>query len=141
MNEEKQQQLFKEFPVLFRKRNDVIDKKSPYWPIQTGIHCGEGWFEIIHDMCTKLQRLNELENPAEPCKIFQIKEKFGTMSFYTHHASEIQRDVIRAGEMRTCTTCEECGKNAYLRKSKMWIHTLCTEHAKASGYKLEDWET
>jgi len=141
MTPENQKKLFDEFPVLFRQRNTDGTKNRPYWPIETGIACGDGWFEIVHDICSKLQKLNELEQLAEPCKVFQIKEKFGTMCFYTHHASEIQRDVIRAGEMRTCSTCEDCGSNSgRLRKSKMWLHTLCPEHAKEAGYKLEDWE-
>ncbi|MEM4379906.1 MAG: hypothetical protein QXL01_04380 [Thermoplasmatales archaeon] len=141
MKPELQEALYAKYPVLFRKVQDK-GQKSPYWPIECGIACNDGWYNLIDEICTKLDKLSKLEDNKSELIIFQIKEKFGTTCFYVEGATEIQRDVISANTMRSGGICEKCGGYGRLRREGWyWIRTLCTKHAKEMGYKLESFET
>ena len=63
-------------------------------------------------------------------EVVQVKEKFGTLRFYTGGGYD---DVIGAyiafAENLTALTCEECGAPGKLRRGG-WVRCLCDEHAK-----------
>lgn len=59
----------------------------------------------------------------------QIKEKFGTLRFYTTGGDEYTSGVVRMAESLSCVTCEVCGKPG-MTSGKGWIKTTCEEHTK-----------
>jgi len=60
----------------------------------------------------------------------QIKEKFGSLRFYTRNTSMGQNDVISFAESLSHKICEECGAmKDVLTYTCGWNHTLCPVHA------------
>ena len=67
----------------------------------------------------------------------QIKEKFGTLRFYTGGGDQYTNGVLAMAECMSAVTCEECGDRGKVRTSG-WHRTLCDEHAVAAGYSIEE---
>ena len=57
----------------------------------------------------------------------QVKEKFGTLRFYTTVANERQDAAIAFAESLSGHICEVCGDRGR-RRSTGWIQTLCNTH-------------
>ena len=65
--------------------------------------------------------------------VAQVKEKFGTLRYYTSGSNDKIRQLIHDAEERSAETCEVCGKPGKLITGG-WLKTLCTKHnEKASG--------
>lgn len=58
----------------------------------------------------------------------QVKEKFGTLRFYTDSGNEFIDGVIRMAENMSAVTCETCGNAGKLR-GMGWRYVACNEHA------------
>lgn len=58
----------------------------------------------------------------------QVKEKFGTLRFYTDISDEYIDGVIQMAEYMSAVTCETCGNLGKLR-GVGWLYTACDEHA------------
>lgn len=135
MKQENQDQLLKDFPLLFG--HIANDEQKRHSITRFGLECGDGWYELIYKLCEDLEK--EIEQlPQESrsqYRVFQIKEKFGTLRFYlvSHRNTKIQR-LIYAAEKKSAKICEICGvSDACLRKKSGWYKTLCDEHAE--GYE------
>lgn len=59
----------------------------------------------------------------------QVKEKFGTLSFYYGGGDKYTSGLISMAESMSGITCEVCGSPGTLR-GKGWVQTLCDAHAK-----------
>lgn len=85
---------------------------------------GPGWQDILLPV---LEFANKHKIP-----IFQVKEKFGALRIYEAHVppaiSEEWWELVRAAEVKSLETCEECGKPG-LPRGGGWIQTLCDAHA------------
>ena len=57
----------------------------------------------------------------------QIKEKFGTLRFYTSGGDRLIDGMIWFAESMSGRICETCGNSGKLRNSG-WLVTLCDEH-------------
>jgi hypothetical protein len=57
----------------------------------------------------------------------QVKEKFGTLRFYTSGGDDYTRGVEAMAEAMSGVTCETCGKPGTTGGGG-WITTLCEEH-------------
>lgn len=102
------------------------DENNPYgFPCE----CGDGWFELIYELCDKLNELY-LQNNVDPAEIqiLQIKEKYGGLRFYTGGLIDGGHDIIYTYEEQSYEICEVCGKPGKIRDGR-WIQTLCNEHA------------
>lgn len=62
--------------------------------------------------------------------VSQVKEKFGTLRFYTHGATDEQYAYINFAECMSVCTCEVCGARGR-RRGYSWVTTRCQEHADA----------
>lgn len=60
--------------------------------------------------------------------VVQVKEKFGTLRFYTHGATEQQYTYIDFAEHISGSICERCGSPGKVRGGS-WLTTLCAKHA------------
>jgi len=103
----------------FYERFKFIKKgKTPQDWFFFGFECGDGWFDLLWDLCLKLEEL-KFEG-----KVQQVKEKFGGLRFYVDGATDEQWKVIEEAEAKSYKTCETCGQSGKVG-GKGWIATLC----------------
>lgn len=57
----------------------------------------------------------------------QVKEKYGTLRFYTNFSDEYVDGLIAMAESMTAVTCQECGNLGKVR-GLGWIYVACDEH-------------
>ena len=140
MREELDKKLVKAFPLLYGDRSA---------PMQSTSMCcgfpGDGWFDIIWDLSSKLEPLiqkcidEEQDTELYP-KAFQVKEKFGGLRFYMTCGSREIFDLINETEVLSHKTCEECGKPGEERGGG-WIHTHCDDcHENWDKIRSKRWE-
>lgn len=73
---------------------------------------------------------------VEDVQVVQVKEKYGTLSFYVNNYNEKIRGYIEfAGLMSGCT-CETCGLPGKPTTSR-WIKTMCPK-CESERYKLKE---
>ena len=96
-----------------------------------GCECGEGWYQLLHNLCRELLTLFDKNNvDAEQFRVLQVKEKFGALRFYYSVSllpedlhTEIRR-IINKYENISKTTCERCGQPGKLMGDH-WISVRC----------------
>jgi len=86
-----------------------------------GIEVGDGWFSLIDEMCSQLEKL-----ATEDVYFVQIKEKFGGLRAYLNWQTEAMDEAIRQAECESERTCEACGKPG-TQNGGGWISTLCED--------------
>ena len=145
MKKELQEKLFEKYPNIFKQKDLSPQETAMCW----GIGCGDGWFNLLDQLCGEIQ--NRVENvnrqirhknsnrpvtivPTKSEKLFceatQVKEKFGSLRFYTIGGDDFIDGVVSLAESLSCVTCSECG-NALKKDGppnyRGWIYTLCPE--------------
>lgn len=116
MSPDLESKILDRFPKMFPGRKLAID---------FGICVGDGWYDIVNDLCERIQKHIDTFH-VDQITVVQIKEKFGTLRFYTDHGNETVRNFIDEAEKKSETTCEDCGKPGVLRNSG-WLRTLCDD--------------
>jgi len=116
MKSELQKKLYDRFPHMFRGRDKSIQESLMPFVFE----CGDGWFDILWRLCEDIEKLT----PLEEFEVSQVKEKFGTLRFYTWRSTdEIEKRICKA-ERESAKTCEWCGEYGH-RRNKEWIVTMC----------------
>jgi hypothetical protein len=139
MKSELELELVKKYPKILR------DYKGD--PMQTCMACGvehdDGWYKLLDNCMEKLQYFCDLcSKDGEEVQVVanQIKEKFGTLSFYTsvygadNIQSDIIDDIISEAERKSAYTCEVTGEHGEACKRGGWYRTLCYEQARKDDY-------
>lgn len=123
MKKELQEKLFHKYPKIFRQRTLPMTETAMCW----GIDTGEGWYFLIDTLCELLQW--DIDKNGHPqIEASQVKEKFGTLRFYTNGSNERQEGYINFAEYLSGFICEECGSNKDVKQSKgVWIYTRCSD--------------
>lgn len=80
----------------------------------------------------KNAKMREVKEPIPQVIAVQVKEKFGTLRFYTDGGNEVTYAMISMAESMSARTCEKCGAPGKLR-GKTWLYTACDEHT-------EEWD-
>lgn len=78
MDKEKEKELLERYPDIFQDYHKDITQSCMPW----GICCGNGWYDIIDNLCsgvTELSKGKDIQLIAD-----QVKEKFGGLRFYYH---------------------------------------------------------
>lgn len=90
-----------------------------------GLECADGWFQLLWDLCLELEQLGV----PEDFEIYQIKEKFGGLRFYTSGSSIEAYNAVEQAEKRSYEICEECGstEGVTVAAPRGWITTKCAE--------------
>lgn len=83
-----------------------------------------GWFVKLFQMDI---RYKPSKVPRSQVVADQVKEKFGTLRFYTHGGDDYTRGVIDFAEMLSAYICEDCGRfdETVATNSRGWIRTTC----------------
>lgn len=125
MKKELQDKLVSYFPSLY------IEKSwdSFYSPMAFGFCVGDGWFDIIWNLSTKIDSIIKglPENERHLHRVVQVKEKFGGLRFYmsVNHV-EIEKAIDEATRL-SLITCEKCGKPGKMDSNGGWFQTICNE--------------
>jgi len=120
MKPELDKQLCDKFPILYRDRGASMQETCMCWGFP-----GSGWFNLIHDLSQKLEIIAASQPDNEHrLKATQVKEKFGTLRFYTNYSSPEIDNAIREAEKLSAITCEQCGEPGSVRRGG-WVVTMC----------------
>jgi len=136
MKEELEKKLFDKYPEIFVQKDLPMTQTCMCW----GISCGDGWYNIIDNLCSMIMNHNRnlnrsIEYDIEKGKATeadlvpviqatQVKEKFGGLRFYTNSTDEYVEGLVGMAEAMSECTCEECG-NIGSQNENGWIVTLC----------------
>ncbi|WP_312938407.1 hypothetical protein [Stutzerimonas nitrititolerans] len=124
MQEPKKERLCQRYPVIFKHhRKSMADAPQPW-----GVICGDGWFDLLDTLCAQLQFATDRHGAPQVVAV-QVKEKFGTLSFYCKDANEAQRGMIAMAAAMSARLCERCGQPGQtLVDNGLW-QTRCQAHA------------
>jgi len=121
--------IIKKYPKIFK------DYKGN--PGRVNWSCPKGWWQILDWLCGSIQsyidntRRYDKEKkdwcPPDQVECVQVKEKFGSLRFYTvYHDKEVE-GMIKMAEYMTLQTCQDCGSHESLGETKGWISVLCED--------------
>jgi hypothetical protein len=132
MNSENTKRIIDACPSLFvdvERQRDNMAKGIMFNPIAFGFECGDGWAELLVELCQKIQlHLNTLTSKqVENILVLQVKEKYGTLRFYVSVHDDVLEKYIRDAEEKSANTCEVCGKPGKVL-GEYWLFTACDEH-------------
>jgi hypothetical protein len=119
MKKELEDQIISIAPYMYR----YAGWDNPHLSLMCfGFECGDGWFDILKHLTEEITKVD----PYKECKVFQVKEKYGTLRFYIEDGNDEIDKLIENAEKKTLVTCEECGKIGTLRTDRWWRVT-CDE--------------
>jgi len=114
--------LIKKYPMLFERAALPMNQTCMCW----GIECGDGWYDLLDDLCKKLTDLiMQLdEDDRKNFEADQVKEKFGGLRFYMTCSTDEMEELIVEAEHLSERTCERCGAPGEIR-GEGWIMCRC----------------
>lgn len=99
----------------------LLDRIPEEWG--KDIRFGPGWDDLVLELDAAIAAVKP------QYVIYQMKEKFGGLRFYTDHDGETGiRRLIEEAERKSITICETCGAPGTPR-GNYWKYTACDEHA------------
>jgi hypothetical protein len=104
------------------------------------IGVGRGWHPIVTALDRKLTDLDR------GYRVLQVKEKLGTLRYYwepdeTNRRQGVRDEgerFVRAAELLSARTCEECGGAGSLVQRRGWLRMLCGACASTRGYEATE---
>jgi hypothetical protein len=75
----------------------------------------------------RINLMQDVEEEFPQVEVTQVKEKFGTLRFYTSLGDDYIYGAIAMAESMSAVTCETCGKPGKLFTYGWW-HVACDEH-------------
>lgn len=94
MKIEKQNELYKKYPDMFREKN-LSEKESC---MAFGLEIPDEWYDLIDSLCDLIKYHCEFNN-LEPIVIKQVKEKFGSLRFYYSGGDDYIRGSVTLAEI------------------------------------------
>lgn len=87
----------------------------------------------------EIKRNQPRQVPEAPHQVVasQIKEKFGTLSFYYNGGDDYIRGLVSMAEGFSSRTCENCG-NPGRRRGTGWLYTACDMHTKPEDLDIQE---
>lgn len=114
------------YPKLFVNRHKDMTETCMCW----GFSCGDGWFNIINQLCLNIQHHLDWKNKdsdvVPQVVVDQVKEKFGTLRFYYSGGDEYIHGLVSMAESMSGVTCERCGNLAEVQAEGGWLRAICT---------------
>ena len=140
MDKELQNKLFEKYPSIFVEKDLPVSKSC----MGRGIETGNGWYDIIDDLCGTLLWIEKKSGIKMVAK--QVKRKFAALRFYLPCDSEIDKGncdkadferwmliattFLDGYERSSSHTCEYCG--CYIEEKIVdaltgWHYAACKE--------------
>jgi hypothetical protein len=121
MKLELEQKLIKKYPKILAD----INKSPQETLICFGCECGDGWYKLLDSLFKALQRTVDEDKEPQPV-VFQVKEKWGSLSVYLMSGTKTQYALIDMASDLSTKICENCGdmRNVKLRQGG-WLHNFC----------------
>ncbi len=93
------------------------------------IECDKGWDSILENLCNCIQDYITRNTLAKDFDVTQVKEKFGTLRFYTNYSDDYIDGMVYLACYLSSKTCEFCGtqKSVSVCRFGGWIKTACKE--------------
>jgi hypothetical protein len=85
-------------------------------------YVGRGWHDLI------IKMLEELFEAGWNGRMYQIKEKFGSLRCYIAENVIGLNSIVDKYETKSMHICEVCGDKGMIRNGR-WLQTLCNKHA------------
>ena len=125
MNQNLEDKIIEDFP-WFEAKNVWTGEELGY---AVGCECGDGWYDLIYNCCKEIDELYNSKNAnINNLRIYQIKEKYGTLQIYLGNYIDGVNEIIDKYEKSSCRICEICGDRGRLEVKGGWIKTLCEKH-------------
>lgn len=129
MKKELDSYLVEKYPKIFINRYGDMKETAMVW----GFEHGDGWFWLLDQLCDSIQNYIDNNNnwkKSDEEKIpqvvaTQVKEKFGTLSFYYNGGDSYTDGMVRMAENMSANICEFCGSTEDVGKTQGWISTIC----------------
>lgn len=103
-----------------------------------GVECEKGWYSLLQPVVDYIDNYNKDKPKDEWIYIIQIKEKYGTLRFYTNFVTPELDELISKAENESELTCEMCGTKKHIGSTLGWLITIChdcvKEYAQKQGY-------
>jgi hypothetical protein len=156
MKQELQDQLYAKYPDIFGDRTKPMTETAMCWGIECGdgwydiintlcaliqwkVNSSKKTVELC-ETWLKEENLNEnlkhqytlmLEsaksNEVNQVRAVQVKEKFGTLRFYTNSVSPEIDAYINFAENMSAITCDVCGNKGKINEGG-WLKVRCEQH-------------
>ena len=122
MSPDKDKTIFERWPNWFRNKDDCHLSG-----MGLGFRCGDGWYEIIYQLCERLEPLvAALNDGGAAFEVVQVKEKLGGLRFYVEGSNDAIDAAIDAASELSVQNCEVCGNPGSLGQDATgWWKTLC----------------
>lgn len=122
-------------------RFKFIPQKNPLFysdiSMPMSFDCDDGWFDLLWKLCEDIDTVLTDDN-SKTFLVDQVKEKYGTLRFYTSWINDKIDELINKAESLSAITCEICGNGGKLMVCSGWYKTLCKNHGDMLGYEIED---
>lgn len=116
--------LYERYPAIFPENNRRLKQSL----MGSGFACGDGWFDLINELCAALQAgVDRGDFPQ--VEAIQVNEKFAALRFYFGPYDKAADALIEEAQTRSHSICEVCGAPGVLRGLNHAHHTRCDQHA------------
>lgn len=150
MRKEYSEYLCRKYPKIYPKPTGK-DPKELHEPFELfGFECRDGWFRLLVWLSRYIQHYLDTQNEMakkypdtypviDQVRAVQVKEKFGTLRFYTEGGNERTQSVIAFAEYLSGFICETTGKTDDIGYNKKgWIKTHHKSLAKKGDFHFVD---
>lgn len=123
MKKELENKIINNFPKLFYYYKNT---KSRY-PIIFGVDTGDGWFDLVYNLCKNIQEWCDKNDQAKQVKFTQIKEKWGELRVYCEGYPDEIDEMIAQAAKESITICQNCGSKNNIKITTGWVTYLCKD--------------
>ena len=103
-------------------------QKTPYELFD--VECGNGWSELLKPIFDYIENYNKDKDDKNKIEVCQVKQKFGSLRFYTSFSTDELDELIEKAENESAHTCELCGSKENIGYTCGWITTCCEKCVK-----------
>lgn len=130
--------------ILLSERYPKIFAERQGSPMTTamgrGFECGDGWFDLIDELCRDLQAEADSGRIPQPVAQ-QVKEKIGSLRFRFFPLYEFSKDLLETARKKSLEICEVCGETGRLRCAPSFgYRTTCDSHAREGDSIAMNWK-
>lgn len=123
MKNELDKKLVEKYPKIFADRYKSMQETCMCW----GFEHNDGWYTLIDNLCEMIQHHldhNCKESKTHQVIVEQVKEKYGTLSFYYYGGDEYISGLVAMASHLSGCICEICGNPGKLIHGG-WSKTRC----------------